>query len=844
MAAFLPLLLCSLWIAGSTAELRAAAERARFLASAPPLVNETDCLIRSYAIERALEVNPLLSNASVYAMIDALSGDPTKGAGCVVRAPATMPAPQHPTSLPTSSGSGLTFFVSAVNGSDSGDGSIGSPFLTISAALAATRAAGGGGTINLRGGGTFHLASTLTLTAADSGLTLQTYPADPQLAWLSGALPLAGEALQWRPVNTSSGANIWAVDLSALRLAGLSSLRLAGARLPRARYPNGDPETSLPFARHGGSITAQAWVPLPSQQPASYWTAPSNYSRNDSACSAYTIGLGGTSCGLFSPSASHYCGSPLVPGGVLLAASALPRLPTYRDPAGAVITAMHGGSWCTFQYAVSSLAYNASSGLGLFSFSGGGQQCGRPEASHGALVIEGVLEELDAPGEWHYSAASGVLTLWHNASSGTPPPTDGSLAAPQLQQLLAAAGSQAAPLTGLSLLRLGWRDTPPSAFEPHTAPSGSDYAVNRAAAVSLVGVAGARVEGCSFTRLDNSALFLGGWARGVRVAGNEFSWLGENGIVSLGDSSGAPVQGLGPDGSEGNQPWGTVVQGNVARELGVVNKQSCFYFQAVSSNASIVGNVVFNGARHGVQYNDDFGTGSVLRDNVMFSEWGEGGGGEGGRDACLFSHSTTRPLPPLSHSPPADLNRETADTGLWNNWDRLPFTPRKDAQHVDLHTGNLMIANFNSFSSFDTDDCSAYHLMRSNVQLYGHSLKSDFSGHDVVFRNHLSIFGAGGNQYQPLIKGYFNTMSNCTLLAANDGNVLMDNVCPNATDFPRITNTTVLTPTGSVQLCGQSVSYWQKAVPGVLQGVVAAPIPDTLTAEDIVSMARDTLAAE
>lgn len=114
-----------------------------------------------------------------------------------------------------------------------------------------------------------------------------------------------------------------------------------------------------------------------------------------------------------------------------------------------------------------------------------------------------------------------------------------------------------------------------------------------------------------------------------------------------------------------------------------MNKQSCFYFQAVSDSATIVANVVFNGARHGVQYNDDFGSGSTLADGVMFN-----------------------------------LNRETADTGLFNNWDRLPFSPRKDADHQDEHSGNLFLVNFNSYSGFDTDDCSAYHHMAHNVQVY------------------------------------------------------------------------------------------------------------------------------
>jgi hypothetical protein len=43
--------------------------------------------------------------------------------------------------------------------------------------------------------------------------------------------------------------------------------------------------------------------------------------------------------------------------------------------------------------------------------------------------------------------------------------------------------------------------------------------------------------------------------------------------------------------------------------------------------------------------------------------------------------------------------------------------------------------------------------MKNNVQLYGHLLKSDFSGHDIFFENTLSIFGAGSDQYQDLVPG-------------------------------------------------------------------------------------------
>ena len=547
----------------------------------------------------------------------------------------------------------------------------------------------------MRGGGTFFLSDALRLTSADSGLTVQTYPLDADLAWLSGAVPLKG--ITWSPVNTTGGANIWRADLSSVQgLAGVASLRLSGERLIRARYPNANPETGLPFAHR--TFGADSWVPLANPVKGVAWSATPNWSRNDSKCSTYSVSINGSSCGLFTPPISHYCGGD-VPAGVVVAQGSLPHQP-YANPAGAVFTAMHGGSWCSFQYEVGGYAF--SNGKGTFNFSRGGQQCGRPEASHGPMTIEGVLEELDAPGEFHFDASTRTLTLWHNASAGTPPPTDGTLAAPQLRQLVVASGTQAAPVAGLAFFRVGFRDTAPAAFAPHLAPSGSDYAVNREAALTLGGVSGVNVSGCSFLRLDNSGVFVGGFARGVVVQDSEFAWLGENGINLVGDTEGAPVTGWGPDGTAGNQPRGTQVLRNVAHELGIVNKQACFFFQAVSSSSLIDANVVYNSARHGIQYNDDFGEGSVLSNSVMFN-----------------------------------LNRETADTGLFNNWDRLPFTPRKDADHMDEYEKNILLANYNSFSGFDTDDCSAWHHMKSNVQVYGHGLKSDFSGHDVHFEDNL-----------------------------------------------------------------------------------------------------------
>ena len=64
---------------------------------------------------------------------------------------------------------------------------------------------------------------------------------------------------------------------------------------------------------------------------------------------------------------------------------------------------------------------------------------------------------------------------------------------------------------------------------------------------------------------------------------------------------------VGPDGREGNQPHGTRVLRNIVREVGLWQKQSSPWFQAVTAKTMLSGNVFFNGPRAGLNFNDGFG---------------------------------------------------------------------------------------------------------------------------------------------------------------------------------------------------------------------------------------------
>ena len=48
------------------------------------------------------------------------------------------------------------------------------------------------------------------------------------------------------------------------------------------------------------------------------------------------------------------------------------------------------------------------------------------------------------------------------------------------------------------------------------------------AALHLHGAVGTRIEGCTFSRLDNDAIILTGYDRNVSIVNNTASWLGMN----------------------------------------------------------------------------------------------------------------------------------------------------------------------------------------------------------------------------------------------------------------------------------------------------------------------------
>ena len=143
---------------------------------------------------------------------------------------------------------------------------------------------------------------------------------------------------------------------------------------------------------------------------------------------------------------------------------------------------------------------------------------------------------------------------------------------------------------------------------------GCSWALQRSGAVHIEGAVGVSLHRNQLTRNDGNAVFLGGYTRSVNITSCDFNFIGDSVIALFGWTSDClwancsvklPAK-VGPDGRGGEQPRGTNIAGNVIREFGIWQKQSSALFQAIAGLTNFESNVVFNGPRAAINFNDPF----------------------------------------------------------------------------------------------------------------------------------------------------------------------------------------------------------------------------------------------
>lgn len=170
----------------------------------------------------------------------------------------------------------------------------------------------------------------------------------------------------------------------------------------------------------------------------------------------------------------------------------------------------------------------------------------------------------------------------------------------------------------VSWVGLGFRDQRDGFLEPWVLPSGGDWALRRAGAVTLRGVERALVSACAFVRTDGNAIHVDKYARNVTIEDTEFAWLGMSAVTLLGDTDE-------DDATRATQPWGTLISRCLFRELGLLEKQSSALFLGKSALTRVEASVMFNGPRAMINYNDNAGGGDNMTGLAIWNTCRESG---------------------------------------------------------------------------------------------------------------------------------------------------------------------------------------------------------------------------
>ena len=407
--------------------------------------------------------------------------------------------------------------------------------------------------------------------------------------------------------------------------------------------------------------------------------------------------------------------------------------------ASAIAHVFHNAFWGNWQFKVEAVqnvtCSNSDCGFqeGQISFSRGGWQEGRGGGIRNQpFFVEGVKEALDVPGEWWLDVPNQVLFYYpfgnetnstniaSNNNNGLATELRVNFVAPRLKRIVNVVGENSDDRTanGITISGVTFAHTATTFMEPYEVPSPGDWSIHRGGALFVENCHDVTVAGCRFLRTGGNALFLSGHAKRSRLARNEFAWIGDSAVVTVGRISMA--DGFTVD----TFPEDTVIESNHFHEIGIHGKQTSALFSALSCRTTFVSNVAYNGPRAGINLNDQFCHGHTIRDNLLFN-W----------------------------------VRETQDHGPINTWDRAMYVQREDRvaanggeppkptlipewAHIERNfimngpSGNRNLGNL--FPTIDNDDGSSYFYIDNNFLVYGGA--KNYLGHDKRWISNLLAF--------------------------------------------------------------------------------------------------------
>ena len=381
------------------------------------------------------------------------------------------------------------------------------------------------------------------------------------------------------------------------------------------------------------------------------------------------------------------------------------RVARWNDPTGGFMHAMHRHEWGDFHYRI--LGKNAD---GSLRFEGGWQNNRRMGMHDRFRMVENVLEELDAPGEWYHDARQARLYLF------PPPGVDPSKArieVVRLRHLLEFRGSAERPVRFVTFQGLGFRHAARTFMDNKEPLLRSDWTTYRGGAVLYEGTEDCALLDASIADVGGNAVFVNRYNRRLTLRECHIVDAGASGIAFVGDPRAVrnPLFEYGerqrlqdldltPGPRSPDYPADCLVEDCLIHRTGRVEKQTAPVQIAMAQNITVRHCSLYDVPRAGINIGDGCWGGHLIEFCDVF-----------------------------------DTVLETGDHGSFNSWGRdrywelkdfdphtLTSGPHRDLPHLD--TTKPVILRNNRWRcdhgwDIDLDDGSSNYEIRDNLCLNG-----------------------------------------------------------------------------------------------------------------------------
>lgn len=133
---------------------------------------------------------------------------------------------------------------------------------------------------------------------------------------------------------------------------------------------------------------------------------------------------------------------------------------------------------------------------------------------------------------------------------------------------------------------------------------------------------------------------------------------------------------------------------------------------------TLYNNIFFNMPRAAINFNDGFGGGNVVKNNLIYNTCKESG----------------------DHGPINSWDRQTYATALGENGATI-LDPLQT-----LIAENFIFANYGAAQAVDNDDGSSFYTIEHNVFYDADGFKMDYGGHGSTFHNNMVVTKMGASQ--------------------------------------------------------------------------------------------------